>query len=213
MSKSLPARANVDKRFTWNSESVFADKAAWEAGVAAVHAGLPDLQEFKGHLGDSPDTLADWFDASEKMQRLMARIVVYANMEYSCDAGDAEAAARSDRARSAAAQLSAAMSFALPEMIATGFPKLREWTASSPRLEHLGHYFERIEKLQSHVRIPEVEEILSQVTDPLATALSAHPVLANTDMTFLPARGTDGPEEVAQGTIGALLTSPDRTTR
>src|SRR5438105_4507910 len=204
MSRSLPARANVDKSFTWNSESVFADKAAWEAGVATVLAGLPDLQEFKGHLGDSPDTLADWFDAAEKMQRLMARIVVYANMEYSCDAGDQEAAARSDRARSTAAQLSAAMSFALPEMIATGFPKLREWTASSPRLKHLGHYFERIDKLQRHVRIPEVEEILSQVTDPLATALSAHPVLANTDMTFTPAEGRDGPEEGAQGTIGAL---------
>src|SRR5437660_3199291 len=213
MSRSLPARANVDKRFTWNSESVFADKAAWEAGVATVLAGLPDLQDFKGHLGDSPDTLADWFDASEKMQRLMARIVVYANMEYSCDAGDQASAARSDRARSTAAQLSAAMSFALPEMIATGFPKLREWTASSPRLKHLGHYFERIDKLQRHVRIPEVEEILSQVTDPLATALSAHPVLANTDMTFTPAEGRDGPEEVAQGTIGALLTSHDRTTR
>ena len=39
MSRSLPARANVDKRFTWNSESVFADKAAWEAGVATVLAG------------------------------------------------------------------------------------------------------------------------------------------------------------------------------
>src|SRR5438132_9578553 len=131
MSRSLPARANVDKRFTWNSESVFADKAAWEAGVATVLAGLPDLQEFKGHLGESPDTLADWFDASEKLQRLMAKVTVYSNMDYSCDAGDQGAAVRADRARSTLAQLQAAMSFAVPEMIAIGFPKLREWVSSN----------------------------------------------------------------------------------
>src|SRR5437762_13989931 len=141
MTKSLPSRSEMDRRYTWNGESVFADQAAWEGAVSTILSGLPDLQEFKGHLGDSPDTLADWFDASEKLQRLMARIVVYANMEYSCDAGDQEAAARSDRARSTAAQLSAAMSFALPEMIATGFPKLGEWTASGPRVKLLVHYF------------------------------------------------------------------------
>jgi oligoendopeptidase F len=213
MARSLPSRAAVDRRFTWNSESVFPDTSAWEAAVETIVSRLPDLGEFKGHLGDSPDTLADWFDTSEKLQRLMARVNVYTTMEYSCDVGDQGAVARVDRARSTSAQLSAAMSFALPEMIAIGFPKLREWVASSPRLAHLGHFFERIEKLQRHVRAPEVEELLSQVTDPLATALSAHAVLANTDMNFEPAQGSDGPEVVAQGTIGALLTSPDRQTR
>jgi oligoendopeptidase F len=38
-------------------------------------------------------------------------------------------------------------------------------------------------------------------------------VLANTDLRFAPASGADGEEEVAQGTIGALLTSPDRELR
>jgi oligoendopeptidase F len=203
----------MDRRFTWNSESVFPDASAWDAAVETIVSRLPDLGEFKGHLGDSPDTLADWFDTAEKLQRLMARVNVYTSMEYSCDVGDQGAAARVDRGRSTSAQLSAAMSFALPEMISIGFPKLREWVASSPRLAHLGHYFERIEKLQRHVRIPEVEEVLSQVTDALATALSAHAVLANTDMAFEPAQGVDGPEVVAQGTIGALLTSADRKTR
>src|SRR5207244_8830036 len=41
----------------------------------------------------------------------------------------------------------------------------------------------------------------------------ACPVRATPEMTFKPAEGRHGPEEVAQGTIGALLTSHDRTTR
>jgi len=203
----------VDARFTWNSASVFPDGAGWEAAVSSVLARLPDLAEFEGHLGESPDMLADWFDAADSAQLLMGKVVVYATMSYSVDATDQTAAARADRARTIYAQLGAAMAFAVPEMIAIEFPKLREWVATSPRLKHLGHFVDRLEKLQNHVRSPEVEELLSQASDPLATALSVHSVLANTDLRFAPASGAEGEEEVAQGTIGALLTSPDRDLR
>ncbi len=214
MTNSLPARAEVEKRFTWNSESVFADAAAWEQAVQTVLSWLPDLAEFKGHLGDSPDMLADWFDANERAHRLMGKLTVYSNMEYSCDVGNQDAAARADRVRSTAARLAAASSFAAPEMLQVGLPRLREWVKTSPRLAHLGHYFDRLEKLQRRIRSAEIEEVLSQVSDPLATALSVHGVLANTDLKFAPAAGSDGElHEVAQGTISALLTNPDREVR
>ena len=213
MSKALPNRAEVDAKFTWNSESVFPDEAGWEAAVDTILAKLPDLAEFEGHLGESPDMLADWFDAADSAQRLMGKVFVYATMSYSVDASDQAAAARADRARSTSARLGAAMSFAIPEMISIGFPTLRKWVSSTPRLAHLGHHVDRLEKVQSHVRSPEVEQLLSQASDPLATAISVHSVLANTDLRFTPASGAEGEEEVAQGTIGMLLTSPDRDLR
>ena len=214
MTKSLAARSEVDRRFTWDSESVFPDGTGWERGVEEILSRLPDLEEFKGHLGESPDALADWFDANERAHRLMAKLMVYSTMSYSVDVGDQAAAARADRARSVAAQLGAASSFAVPEMLAIGIAKLREWLAVSPRLAHLGHYLDRLEKLQKRIRSAEVEELLTQVSDPLATALSVHSVLANTDLKFAPAVGADGElHEVAQGTIATLMTSPDRDVR
>lgn len=204
----------MDKRFTWHSESVFADEDAWNQAVETILSRLPDLAEFRGHLGDSPDALADWFDASERIHRLMGKVMVYSTMSYSVDTGDQAALARTDRTRSVAAQLGAATSFALPEMIAVGIPKLNEWVAASPRLAHLGHYFDRLDRLRPRIRSAEVEEVLTQASDPLASALTVHSVLANTDLTFAPATGGDGvPQEVAQGTITALLTNPDRELR
>src|SRR5947209_11433 len=214
MPKPLPNRAEVDKRFSWDSESVFPEASGWEEAVETILSSLPDLHEFKGHLGEGPDTLADWLDASERAHRLMAKVMVYTTMSYSVDVGDQEAAARADRARSVAAQLGAAASFAVPEMLGIGIPKLREWVASSPRLANLGHYFDRLEKLQKRIRSAEVEELLTQVSDPLASALAVHSVLANTDLKFAPAVGSDGElHEVAQGTIGALMTNADREVR
>ena len=214
MVKPLPARDEVDERFTWKRESVFDDEAGWELAVQEILSRLPDLGEFKGHLGDSPDTLADWFEASERTHRLMAKVMVYSTMAYSVDVGNQESAARADRARSTAAQLGSAAAFAIPEMLRIGLPKLREWVGSAPRLSYLGHYFDRLEKLQKRIRSAEVEELLTAVSDPLASALSVHSVLANTDLKFAPAVGSDGElHEVAQGTIGALLTNPDREVR
>ena len=214
MVKPLPGRDEVDERFTWNRESVFADEVGWEQAVQEVLSRLPDLAEFKGHLGDGPDTLADWFEASERVHRLMARVMVYSTMAYSVDVGNQQSAARADRARSTAARLGSAAAFAIPEMLGIGIPKLREWVASSARLAYLGHYFDRLEKLQKRIRSAEVEELLTAVSDPLASALSVHSVLANTDLKFAPAVGSDGElHEVAQGTIGALLTNPDREVR
>jgi oligoendopeptidase F len=154
VAKTLPSRSEVDKRFTWDGESVFADESAWDAAVETSLAKLADLAEFRGHLADSADTLADWFDAAEDAQRLMGKVMVYTTMSYSCDTGDQAAAARADRARTTAARLGAAMSFAVPEMIAIGFDRLREWVSTTPRLAHLGHHFERMQKLQEHVRSP-----------------------------------------------------------
>ena len=105
MTRSLPARSEVDKRFTWDSESVFTDDAGWEKAVGDIAKLLPDLAEFKGHLGDSADALADWFDASERAHRLMGKVLVFSTMSYSVDTGNHASLGRSDRARSVAAQL------------------------------------------------------------------------------------------------------------
>src|SRR5260370_30364730 len=149
---TLPVRSDVDKRFTWHSESVFPDESGWEQAVETILARLPDLAEFKGHLGDSPDNLADWFDASERLQRLMGKVTVYSTMAYAVDTGNETAFAHTDRARTVAAQLAAPTSFALPDMIAIAFPNLPEWLSGSPRLAHLAHYFDRVEKLQKRIR-------------------------------------------------------------
>ncbi|MGA8921667.1 MAG: oligoendopeptidase F, partial [Candidatus Dormiibacterota bacterium] len=94
MARALPARSEVDTRFTWDRESVFPTEADWEQAVETILARLPDLGEFKGHLGDSPDALADWFDASERVHRLMGKLMVYTTMAYSVDVGDQAAAGR-----------------------------------------------------------------------------------------------------------------------
>src|SRR5205809_7182968 len=106
----------------------------------------------------------------------MAKVMVYSTMAYSVDVGNQESAARADRARSTAAQLGSSAAFAIPEMLEIGLPRPREGVGTAPRPAYRGHYFDRLEKLQKRVRSAEVAELLTAVSDPLASAPSVHRV-------------------------------------
>ncbi|HEX8958874.1 MAG TPA: M3 family metallopeptidase, partial [Solirubrobacterales bacterium] len=212
--RSLPARSAIEKRFTWDTESVFAGDAEWEAEYDHVVSSLPDLAEFRGRLGDGPELLADFLGAVERARRSLGRMVVYATMFSSVDSADESAAARSDRVRGLASRLGATLAFADPEMLAIGVPRLRRWARENERLRVYDHFFEVLERRAAHVRSDEVEEVLSLAADPLNTAAGVHGVLANAELRFPPAHDSAGASiEVAQGTYGDLQSDPDREVR
>jgi oligoendopeptidase F len=204
----------VAREHTWDAESVYRTEADWQADFDEVAARLPDLMEFKGHLGAGPDQVADYFAASEAVLRSLGRITVYAGMFSAVDSSDQAATARSERVRSLAARVYATISWAEPEMLAIGIPRLRQWARDHDRLRVYDHHFERLGERQAHVRSDEVEEVLSLAAEPLQAAASIHGTLANAELAFDPATGTPGDHyEVAQGTYADLLSHPDREVR
>ncbi|MCS7198650.1 MAG: oligoendopeptidase F family protein, partial [Candidatus Bipolaricaulota bacterium] len=59
-----------------------------------------------------------------------------------------------------------------------------------------------------------VEELLKQLSDPFRTATATHGILSDAELVFKPARSSQGEEfEISQGTIGSLLSHPDREVR
>jgi oligoendopeptidase F len=207
-------RSQIPTEHTWDTASIFAAPADWEAAVARLRSDVEGAARFEGHLGDGPDTLARFLAEQDAVQRLLSRVSVYASLTYSVDTSDQEAAARNDRARGIVAMATARLAFAQPEMLAIGIETLRRWSVEDERLADYGHVFERLEGQRAHVRSAEVERILGMLRDPFGTASATHGVLANTDLDVPDARAGDGEtHQVTQGTIGALLSHADREVR
>jgi oligoendopeptidase F len=214
MTTNTRPRAEIPTRYQWDVASIFATPEDWETAVAAYQQQLQASAQFKGRLHEGPGVLADFLAASEALSGAMGKIYVYASACYSVDTNDQEAAARNDRARGLFGMTMAAVAFAQPEMLAIGFETLRQWLAAEPRLADYGHYLDRLERQQAHVRSAEVEQMLGMVQDAFGTAAATHGVLANTDLKFAPAVGGDGQTyAITQGTIGGLLTHADREVR
>ena len=216
MVATIARRDEIAKEHTWDLDSVYPSVEAWEAGMEQINQQLEALALFEGHLGDSPSVLADWFQTSEDVLRTVGKLFVYGRLNYAVDMGDQTASAQNDRASSLYARANAATAFAEPELLAIGFDTLRQWVSEEPRLAHYAHYFETLERRQAHVRSSEVEEILSLVSDPFRAGVTTHSILVNADLSFesTSPSGEDGsPLAVAQGTINALLTHPQREVR
>lgn len=211
---TIPARSEIPAQYCWNAESVYPTPQDWEIAFDNLTAQIPAIAQWQGTLHQSPQRLADYLDFEERLLRDLNQLFVYANMAYAVETTDPQAAARAGRVRGLFARVNAATAFTEPELMQIGLPTLRQWITQEARLSHLGHYLDRLEDRQAHIRSAEVEELLGQVRDPFGVASSIHGILGDTDLKFAPARDEQGNDyEIGQGNIGALVTHPDRTVR
>ncbi len=214
MATVLPNRSEIKTEHTWDALSIFPDDAAWAAEVEAISAALPGLAEYKGTLATGPDRLADWLEREEQFSLRGWYVVLYASMFHNVDTGNAEAAGRYGRAMGMFSKVRAALSFTRPEILAMPEATVAEWVRTCPRLAAYAHYFDVLARQRPHVRSAEVEELLGQVSDPFGTTRQIHGTLSDADLRFAPAVDSSGDtSEIGQGTISALLHSPDRETR
>lgn len=213
MTQKVPLRSEIDPKYKWNAESVFADAAAWDAEVQAILAALPDVRNFQGKLADAA-TLAEAFKAVEDLTARAMRIFVYANFSSAVDTTDQQAAAMVGKAQGMFGQVAAAAAFMEPELIALGEATLRQWVADEPRLAIYDHYVDDLFRQQAHVRSAEVEEVLGLLTDVGRGPYTTATMLTNADFKFPAARDDQGNEvEITQGSLAGIMAGADRSAR
>ncbi len=71
--RSVPTRSEIAPEHTFDTESIFAAEAEWEAEREAVEALIPDLAGWAGRLGHGPNVLAGYLDAAERALRRLGR--------------------------------------------------------------------------------------------------------------------------------------------
>lgn len=213
MSTPLP-RSEVAKEQTWNAESVFAAPEAFDAEVKSILDSLPELQKYKGHLGDGVDIIIEAIHAMDALEQRSMKVRVYATMSSAVDANDEQGASMNGQAMSALAQVGAAMSFLEPELLAIGKTKIRKWLKADSRIERYGHFLNDLFRRQSHVRSAEVEELMGMLRDPFGAVRNTAGMLANADFKFKPARDKKGRKlELTQSTKNSIMHLPDRKAR
>ncbi len=214
MPKTLPRREDVPLEHTWDLESMYPSPAAWEEAFKNLEDALPQLASLQGRLGESPASLKAYFALFEQLGPEMYKLYNYANRRFDVDTTNQANAAYVSRAQGLAARFTAAIAFAEPELLALAPETIDQFMAEEPALKRYRHYFDNLMRLRPHVRSAEVEAVMAQASDALATPANVYTVLANADLKFADARTSKKKRvQVTQGNIDELLSSPDRTLR
>ena len=134
MAISIPPRNKVNKKYTWNSESVFKSKKEWEKEIQNILNDLPSIKKYEGRLGESRDLLLEALTAMENFMKRVQHAFMYAGFSYYVDTTDQNSTAIFGKAQAMYGQVSGAIAFINPELLQIGKPKLNEWMSQDPKL-------------------------------------------------------------------------------
>lgn len=211
---TLIARHEVPLEQTWNAESVFATVDDWKAEYAAVQAALPQIAPFVGTLTQDGARYADWSDLVQTLYRRTYKLYFYAVMSSSVNTGDTTAKALTGQVMGLVAQLQSSSAFAEPELLAVGHERIESLIADEPRLAGYQQWAHDLFRQQQHVLSREVEEVLGLVDAPFRMVEDIASELANSDLTFEDATGSDGTHfRITQATFQTAMDNPDREIR
>jgi oligoendopeptidase F len=215
MTTTIPPRSKIDKKYKWNSESVFPNGEAWEKEVDAIIADIPNVKKYQGRLGESAATLLEGFNACQSILSRTYIIYMYAGFSYSVDTTDQKAAGMRAKAGGVFGQVSSAVSFLQPELLEIGKSKLDGFLQQEEKLRIYQFYIENLFRKQAHVRSAEVEEVLGLVSEPLGGFYNSTSMLTNADFKFKSIKDSKGKElDVTQGNYDTqLMHHADRKAR
>ncbi|MDQ3656129.1 MAG: oligoendopeptidase F, partial [Chloroflexota bacterium] len=198
---------------TWDLATIFPSDEAWTTAAGEVAALLAAATAHRGHLGESATRLDQALDDTMRVRLAMERLATYAMLRRDEDLTDNDAQARYERVIALSIEVSEALAFFDPELLALPAAELDALIAD-PALARYHHLLDDLRRSRPHVRSIEVEELLAQGADVSRATSDAFGALDNADLEYGQVRDDAGNEiTLTKARYAVLLRSRNREVR
>ncbi|MDR3190477.1 MAG: oligoendopeptidase F [Lactobacillaceae bacterium] len=208
MAKQLPTREELPEAMTWDLSKIYATDADWSAAFTALEAELGQSDAYAAKLTNSGADLFAGLTYGLDLMRTLEKLYVYASMKSDQDTANSFYQGFDAKAGALAAQVSAAISFFDPAIIALSDDELQALFAQEPKLADYKHYFDAILTARGHVLSAEAEQLLAGASDVFEASQRTFGILDNADLTFGSVEDEDGEWiQLSNGVYSRLLES------
>ncbi|AXH99524.1 oligoendopeptidase F [Sporosarcina sp. PTS2304] len=181
MVKSLPKRAQVNEKETWNLQNLFADEEAYNKAIQAVQDEAASLETtYKGTITDAASAISA-LDVYRKLQENIIPIASYAELAVSVDLTNDEAQMRESRFSSLAAKINSQTAFVMSELSELSEEILQQ---ASELSEEYSVLLKKIIRLKPHQLHPEVEKSLAALSSTFQAPYSLYNTTKLADIAF-----------------------------
>jgi oligoendopeptidase F len=184
----------IDKQYIWDLTDLYPDLSAWQVAKEKAAQQIKNLSKLQGTLGNSSATLLSASDQISAVYKDVVRIYVHANLNADVDTRIAENQERSQLARNLFSDLSAAISWYNPELLALGEKKISQFLAQEPALAKHGFGINDALRRAPHTLVSEIETLLAKTSKLTSGANSIYSVFANANMPWPTVTLSDGKE-------------------
>ena len=211
---SIPKRDELDKRYTWAIEDIFADDEAFSAALKDAEKFIERCEAMKGRLTESADSLLEYLQLSDEARIAVEKLATYCMRKSDEDTGNSFYQGLKGSFMNFYVRLEAAASFAAPELLAAPAELYDRFFAEKPELAHYRLYIDRILAKKAHTLSPAEEKLLASAGEMAQSPDEVYSVFTNADLRFPDAIDAEGnAHQVTQETAVTLMRSPDRVLR
>lgn len=212
--KKLPSRSEIKVEDTWKLEDIFTSDDAWEKEFEEVKALIPQMEKFKGKLGESAQTLYDALQEQDELTMRVSKLYTYAHMRYDQDTTNSFYQGLNDRIKTLYTQIASALSYVTPEILSIEESKIKQYMAEHKELKLYAHALDEITRERPHILSESEEALLAQASEVLGSSSNTFGMLNNADLEFPSIKDENGEEvEITHGRYIRFLESSDRRVR
>jgi oligoendopeptidase F len=210
--ETIPFRKEVAAENTWDLSKLFHNDGQWNEGLEELEKLAEKIPSFKGTLGRSAESLADWLDFKKDFGILEERLGYYADLRQTEDEGDSAARAMTGKFLMAAAKAEAAAAWAAPEIMAVPDDSMAVFLRHL-RIREYAVYLKKMLRFKPHILSDKEERILALHAEGEQAVSDAFSVLTNVDMDFGTVETAGGQRPLSQSTWSVFMENPDRELR
>ena len=213
-SETIRARDQIPQEDTWALEDLYPSDESWEQALSALTARQAEAAAFAGKLGESGETLCAFLHLVEDVDGQSELLANYAMRKADQDTRNATYQAMVGKLMGVLTAVSAAFSFATPEIMAIPEEALEDFYKAAPGLERYRRYLNNERRRKAHTLSAAEERLLAAAGEMANAPDTVFGSFINADMRYPDAVDGEGkPHALSQSTFVPLEESGDRALR
>ena len=162
---------------------MFADVSKWQEDFAWLQRQYPKLEQWKGRVGESAQTLAGVLEFEKALEQKMERVYHYASLQIAEDSTNNEYLTRVGQVQNLTTKIGEAAAFVVPEILAIDDERFEKFL-SDPVLKDWGIKLHKIRRTRPHVLSVPEERLLALSNVALSGYDDTFSQLTDVDMKF-----------------------------
>ncbi|MCR5654605.1 MAG: oligoendopeptidase F [Lachnospiraceae bacterium] len=177
-------RSDQKKEDTWALEDLYVSEAAWEADGMRIEFAMGELEAFDGQITYDARKLLECLQLLEETQTILDSYYSYAMQYYHQDTTEPHYQALNGEAQIKANNLSASVSFIVPQILEISDADLLKYYEEEPELKKYTNYLNDIRRQKDHILDEKGEMMLASANEMAQAAKNIYTMYNNADVRF-----------------------------
>src|SRR6266849_2967190 len=211
--EKIQTRVEIPEKDKWDLRHLFVDVSKWQEDFAWVQQTYPRLQEWKGRVGESAQSLADCLEFEKALELKIERLYHFASLQLAENSANNEYLARIGQVQNLLTRIGEAAAFVVPEIQAIDDQKFAKFMVD-PALTEWRTKLHKIRRMKPHVLSEPEERILAHGSVALSGYDDPFSQLTDVDMKFGALTDETGRQKpLTQSSFGSFLVKRDHELR